>query len=53
MDVDWCCLFCFGNAIFKVFPVSMSKVVAVILAVAAIVFLVGKWLASGIERGWN
>lgn len=32
---------------------SMSKVVAVILVVAAIVFLVGKWLASGIERRWN
>jgi hypothetical protein len=30
----------------------MSKVVAVILVVAVITFLVGNWIASGVQSGW-
>lgn len=32
---------------------SMGRVIAVIFAVAAIVLFIGKWLARGIESGWN
>ena len=41
-----------GHALLKIFPVSMSKVVAVILAMAVITFLVGNWIASGVQSGW-
>ena len=53
MDLDRPALLHLGDTVREVVRVSMGKAVAVIIAVAAIVLCVGKWLAAGVESGWS